>query len=279
MFIAFVVVFILLAVGAYFYVQHQSFHGMVWEEVRDMVGEHPVALDVVRERDSLPAPMRRYLDWALPGDRAPATFARLRHGGTFRRSADEDWFSIRGEQYYATAEPAFIWAATMKMNPLLWVRGRDKYVDGRGHMLIRLLSAITVVDAAGPEMDRSTLLRYMSEMPWFPTAFLTVPGIEFSAPDDSTVELRMTHAGHTVSGRFTIAADGAVTRFYTEDRYREMEGEMVRMPWYGEYADPKLFDGMRIPTAAEVAWQTPEGPLPYVRIAIERMEYDVPLPF
>ncbi|MBE0643432.1 MAG: hypothetical protein IH600_05085 [Bacteroidetes bacterium] len=279
MFVLFVLLFLIAAFAAYLYVQHQSFSSMVWKEVRELAGDPPQALEAAVGLASFPEPMRRYLSYAIVDGRAPATFARMRHGGTFRRSAAEPWFSISGEQYYDTSTPAFVWSATMKMNALLWVRGRDKYMNGHGHMLIKPLSAFTAVDAAGPEMDQSTLLRYISEMPWFPTAFLTVPGISYQAVDENTVKLKMTHGEISVTARFTIDEQGAITRFHTEDRYREMDGAMLRQPWFGTYGEYREFDGMRIPVSAEVAWETPEGPLPYARFRIEQMEYDIPSPF
>ncbi len=279
MFVVFVVVFIILAAAAYLYVQHHSFSSMVWKEVRELAGDPPNALETVVDPAVLPVPLRRYLAHVIKGGRAPATFARMRHGGTFRRSADENWFPIRGEQYYATAEPAFVWAATMKMNPFVWVRGRDKYTEGRGNMLIKLLSAVTVADAAGPEMNQSTLLRYISEMPWFPTAFLTVPGIGYVGIDDDSFELHMTHGGSTVRGRFTVDAQGAITDFFTEDRYRDDDGNMLRTPWAIRYGECEWFDGMRIPVFGEARWLLPESEFPYARFRIERMEYDIPAPF
>jgi hypothetical protein len=279
MFIVFVVVFLILAAAAYLYVQHQSFNSMVWKEVRELAGDPPNALETVVDPAILPAPLRRYLAHAIEEGRAPATFVRMRHGGTFRRAADDDWLPITGTQYYATSEPAFVWVATMKMNPFVWVRGRDKYADGRGHMLIRLLSAVTVADATSPEMDQSTLLRYISEMPWFPTAFLTVPGIGYVSIDDDTFELHMTHGGSTVRGRFTVDAQGDITEFLTEDRYRDADGEMLRDPWRCRYGEYRWFDGMRIPVTGEACWLLPEGEFPYGRFRIERMEYDIPAPF
>ncbi|MDX9760092.1 MAG: hypothetical protein RBU27_13115 [Bacteroidota bacterium] len=279
MFILLVLLILLAAVVVYLFVQHQAFSSMVWREVRALAGERPTALAPVIDRAALPAPMQRYLAWALPAGREPATFARMRHGGTFRRSNEEPWFPIRGEQYYDTAEPAFVWAATMKLNALLWVRGRDKYTGGHGHMLIKPLGVFTAADMAGPEMDQSTLLRYMSEMPWFPSAFLTVPGIEYAAVDDDTVELRMTHGGISVRGRFTFDHEGKILRFDTDDRFREIDGRMLLTPWYGIYEGWGEFDGMRIPLSAAVSWRMSDGPLTYARFVIERMEYDIPHPF
>ena len=55
---------------------------------------------------------------------------------------------------------------------VLPIAGRDRYADGHGHMLIKLASLLTVADGAGPEIDQGTLLRYLGEIVWFPSAAL-----------------------------------------------------------------------------------------------------------
>ena len=45
------------------------------------------------------------------------------------------------------------------MVPLIYFAGRDKYAEGRGHMLIKLFSLIKVADAGGKEVDQGTLPR------------------------------------------------------------------------------------------------------------------------
>ena len=47
--------------------------------------------------------------------------------------------------------------------------GRDKYQDGHGNMLIKLLKAITVVDAKSKEMDQSALVTVLAESLIVPT--------------------------------------------------------------------------------------------------------------
>jgi len=49
---------------------------------------------------------------------------------------------------------------------------RDKYDGREGNMLVKLLSTMPIADAKGPEVDVSSIHRYIDEMPWFPTAFL-----------------------------------------------------------------------------------------------------------
>ena len=54
--------------------------------------------------------------------------------------------------------------------PLL--RARDEYRLGRGRMYAKLTALITVFDVQGEKLDQGAMVRYLSEMIWFPTAFL-----------------------------------------------------------------------------------------------------------
>ena len=48
----------------------------------------------------------------------------------------------------------------------------------------------------------------------------------------------------------------------------------VATPWEGRFWDYELRDDMLIPTEGEVAWLLPEGPRPYWRGRIQRIEYE-----
>ena len=77
------------------------------------------------------------------------------------------------EQYFTANPPSFIWVASMKTFPLLSIKARDMYMEDKGNMYIRLPLFINIADARGHEIDQGSLLRYLAEMVWFPTAFLS----------------------------------------------------------------------------------------------------------
>ena len=56
--------------------------------------------------------------------------------------------------------------------PILWIDGKDKFIDGKGNFQIKLLSLFTVVDTKGNESDESELLRCLAKTSWFPTSLL-----------------------------------------------------------------------------------------------------------
>jgi hypothetical protein len=279
MFIALVILILVIGILLYFFVQNHGMHSMIWNEVRELAEGSPVEPDSAADADDLPAPLRRYLSFAIDEGRSNAGFARLRHGGTFRLQPDADWLPIRGEEYFHASAPGFVWTGVVRPNPLAWVRARDKYIGGRGEMLIRLRGAVTLGRSAGPEMDRSSLLRYLAEMPWFPTAFRTVEGLQWTEVDAHTAEAVLTHAGETVTGRFTVGDTGEITGFTSQDRFREVDGKQVRTVWKGAYRNYREVDGMRVPHDVEVTWELEDGDFPYARFQVTGIEFDVPVPF
>lgn len=279
MFIALVILLPLIGILLYFYVQNHGMHSMIWSEVRALAEGSPVEPDTVADVDSLPAPLQRYLSYAIDADRGNAGFVRLRHGGTFRLQPDAGWLPIRGEEYFHASAPGFVWTGVVRPNPLAWVRARDKYVGGQGEMLIRLRGAVTLGRSTGAEMNRSSLLRYLAEMPWFPSAFRAVAGIAWKEIDAHTVEAALTHAGETVTGRFTVSDTGEITAFSSHDRFREVDGTQVRTAWKGAYRNYREVDGMRLPHDVEVTWELEDGDFPYARFQVTGIEFDVPAPY
>ncbi len=279
MFIPIAILIIILGILAYFYVQNHGMHSMIWDEVRELAESSGPDAENVVDPAALPAALQRYLAYAIEEERGNPGFVRLRHGGVFRLKPDAEWLPILGEEYFHASEPGFLWQGVVKTNPLTWVRARDKYIGGKGEMLIRLRGALILGQSTGEEMDRSSLLRYLAEMPWFPTSFRTVEGIEWTEIDPHTVEAAMTHAGKTVTGRFHIDDGGEITAFSSGDRFREVDGTPVRTMWKGSYRNYREVDGMRVPHDVEVLWELEEGDFSYARFQLTTIEFDVPAPF
>jgi len=57
-----------------------------------------------------------------------------------------------------------------------------------GRVLVKVASLWPVADASGEQMDQAEMMRYPSEMIWFPAAFLA-GNISFEAVDDSSARV------------------------------------------------------------------------------------------
>jgi hypothetical protein len=60
----------------------------------------------------------------------------LHQRGEIRTSPNGKWMPFEAEQYNNVEAPAFIWRAKVKAAPLINLTGRDKYLNGKGEMLI-----------------------------------------------------------------------------------------------------------------------------------------------
>ena len=225
----------------------------------------------------LPEPARRYLRYAGVVGRPLVDTVRLRQECRMRPSPDGISLPLVAEQWYTIEPPGFIWDATVPIAGIPVVRGRDGYLEGRGTMTIRGGSVIPFVDAAGPEMDQASLLRHLSEIPWFPSAFLR-ERISWEAIDDTHVRVSITDGDLRATGVLEIDAEGRLVAFRSERHAMVGKGFELR-PWtaptyaYGE------FEGLRLPTSGAAVWTLPDGTeLPYIEVQLTEVEYDPPLP-
>lgn len=220
----------------------------------------------------LPAPLQRYLRYARVVGKVPIRTVRLTQHGYMRMQPKQKWLPMVAEQYFTTTPPAFLWHTTIHPFPLASISATDRFSDGHGTMRIQLWSAITMGNARGPEMDQGELQRYLLEMAWFPTAWLS-PAIEWQAIDANSVKATLHQQGVSASGVLHVNEQGQLIRL-TADRYREEQGHYRLDPWTAESGEYEEVEGMRIPTRSEVTWQLASGDFTWFRFKITEIEYN-----
>jgi hypothetical protein len=218
----------------------------------------------------LPNPVRRYLRKAIPDSFPIINTAKMKHSGYFRIAPDTEWWPVSGEQYYRTDDPAFLWIGTVKPMPILWIKARDKYLEGEGEVHVRLLSAVTVAKMTSSEVNQSAFIRFVGEMPWFPTTFLTADYLSWEAIDDQSARAVISDYGITASVTFYFNEQDEITRFYTQDRYRDQTKE----DFTGYYRNYQTMNGVLIPMEVEVEWNRPDSNFSYARFVVEDITYN-----
>jgi hypothetical protein len=247
----------------------------VIKEVRELFnGNVENKNEIIHKADleGLPLCVQKWLEHAQVIGKEKIRTVRLKQKGAIRLKAEKPWMPVEAEQYFTIDEPGFIWKARVKMAPFLYFAGRDKYYKGRGNMLIKLLSLITVVDARGKEMDQGTLLRYLGETVWFPTAALS-NYIKWEGVDPNSARATMTHGGVTASAVFEFNDKGEVVNFVSE-RYMSVNNHYVLETWSVPLKDYKEFNGIRIPARGEGVWNLKTGDFSYYQFEITEIEYN-----
>jgi hypothetical protein len=161
---------------------------------------------------------------------------------------------------------------TMPVAPGVAVIGRDRYVDGKGSIEMRMLGVVPVARESGMEMDHGAMLRFLNEIMWFPGAALS-PYIAWEPVDGGSARATMTWGGTSAPAVFMFDREGRVTDMAAE-RYDRETGRMARwstpITAYGELA------GMRVPVAGEAVSARGSGDEPYIRLRVTELEYDRP---
>jgi hypothetical protein len=110
-----------------------------------------------------------------------------------------------------------------------------------------------VADAKGKEIDQGEMVRYLSEMMWFPSAFLE-DNVSFEAVDARSARVTLTDGGKTATGMLFFDADGRLTEFVARRHAgSNLEKWSVPITAYGE------FEGLKLPVRGKSVWKLADG--------------------
>jgi hypothetical protein len=221
----------------------------------------------------LPEVVQRYLRYSQVVGKKPIRTVRLKQIGKFRQSAQQPWMNLDAEEYYSVDPPGFLWVGTLRKAGLPIVRARDRYRDGKGNMQIKLGTIFPIADATGAGMDQASMMRYLNEMMWFPTAFLE-PNVSFEPVDQTSAKVTLTDVGKQVTATMYFDDRGRLTDFVAPRYYREgLETWSTPLTAYGEYG------GLKLPVKGKAVWKLKEGDLEYIDVFIPDLEYNVTIPY
>lgn len=223
---------------------------------------------------NLPEPVQRYLRYSGVIGKEKIQTVRLKQKGFFRPQEDLSWMPMIAEQYYTINPPGFLWFGVVKALPFLFISARDKFIDNHGNMLVKMQSIFTLANASDEKIDQGALLRYLGEIMWFPTAWLS-DYIQWQEIDNNSVEVTLNFNGLKVTAVLYFNAEGKIVKL-TAQRYREVKGEYFLDAWEAipsnEYQE---FNGLLIPGKVEVIWKLRSGDFSYFRGELVDVNYNV----
>ena len=229
-----------------------------------------------RELEGLPEPVKRYFRSVLQAGQPMVTAVSVEHEGTFNMSeSGEKWLRFTSMQRVIVRRPGFDWDGRISMAPGLTVRVHDSYVAGQGILHAALFGLVPVADVRGtPEVARGELMRFLAEAAWYPTALLPSQGVRWEAVDHASARATLRDGPTSVTLLFRFDGDGPIASIRAEARGRTVGGRVIPTPWEGCWRHSELRQGMRIPLEGEVAWILPQGPKPYWRGRITKVDYE-----
>ncbi len=252
----------------------RAFHRLVDSDVQALAGRASRGKARVVTEDmlgGLPEPVQRYLRYTGIVGKPLARTVYLRQQGRVRL-AGQRWMPLAAQEWFSVRPPGFVWDATMRVAGLPVGRARDMYQDGQGRMLVKVASLVTVADVEGEEMDQGSMMRYLSELMWFPSAFLE-DNISFQAIDATSARVTLTDRGKTATATLFFDAVGRLTNFVAR-RYaiagksRDLRTWSVPVTSYGE------FEGLQLPARVKAVWKLAEGDREDIDVTLTGLRYD-----
>ena len=245
-----------------------QFHQMIKDEQSSLVGRASSREQLITEEKiaALPESVQRWIRKSNVLDRKLPTTYRLKQRGSLRTTEKGRWMPFQSTQYFSTSPPAFVWEAHITAGPLVEIVGRDKYQDGRGHMLIKPLYLFTAANSFGKEIDQGTLLRYLAEAAWFPQVAVN-DYLRWEGIDDYHARVTMEYGGVSASGIYSFNEQGLVNGFEAR-RYGDFGGIYRKETWSVSVVAHKSFNNTPIGHRSEVTWKFKEGDFTWLKMEV-----------
>ncbi|MES2647936.1 MAG: DUF6544 family protein [Bacteroidota bacterium] len=226
--------------------------------------------------EKLPAIVQRWLVRSGVAGKLNINFVRLKQVGKMRLKQDSKWMPFRATQYFSIEEPQFVWKVQVEMLPFITMDGRDRFKDGKGEMLIKLFALFNIASAGRtPRMNAATMVRYLAEITWFPTAALS-NYLSWSLMDATTVKVTMTYSDISVTGIMQFTEEGDLMSFEA-DRFMGNGRTGSMRKWLVEAKEYKTFNGVRIAHKNAVSWKLASGDFNWADIEVTDLEYNKPV--
>ncbi len=253
-----------------------NFNRMVKKEVSSLLAlpERSSVEIRIGNFEKLPTVVQKWLTYSGVKGNTDIHTVRLRQKGSMKTAPDGKWMDFTAVQYFNADEPSFNWQTKVDMFPMIYLTGRDKFENGQGSMLIKLLSVKNVVSPIpSATLDQGTMLRYLAEICWFPSAALH-ESITWEAIDSSSALATMNYKGISVSGIFYFNELSEVTAFEAM-RYGEFNGRMSLEKWHIDIKGYKTFSGINLPYKFEVSWKLRTGDFTWLKLELTDLEYNL----
>lgn len=237
---------------------------------------HPKQSLTEADLASLPAAVARYIRLSGAVGQPRVHNFRATFHGDIRSGPQARWMPFTGEQHstIAPASRLFLMDASMFAVP---IEAFHRYVGTAATMKVKVLSLLSMVDAAGPAMNQGETVTMFNDMCIFAPGALAGSSIEWLHSDVSTVRAAFRNGGNTIQADLIFNDAGELINFVSDDRSAgSTDGKsFVKSRWWTPVSDYRAFGAHRLASRGEGQWDNPSGRFTYVRLAVDRVDYNV----
>ncbi|KUG02751.1 hypothetical protein ASZ90_019827 [hydrocarbon metagenome] len=216
-----------------------------------------------KDIDSLPMPVQNYFRYCGYIDSPKMSYIKIVYQDVdFSLGKNQSPIKIDYTQYNFANKPNRIAYIDSSMYYIPF-EGLDSYIDGAGSMKGVIAKLFTLFHQTGNAMDKSSLVTFLSESLFIPSAALE-DFIVWEAIDDLHAQATITYYSISASGIFTFNEKGEMVSFATEDReVASIDGTSEKVKWSVICNEYQEINGIRKPTVFQAIWHYDDGNLVY----------------
>lgn len=218
---------------------------------------------------SKPEAARRWLDRVVAAD-APSR-ERIWVGERGSMDADGRWVTFTATGTYEAKPLSYDWRARLKVMTLLWVLAKDGYRDDEGWGGAWIYGIKSAGKRSGPDVLAMQMIRNLAELVRVPDLARDEPSLEWKDAGKNAFEIGRDAAGRKVSVRFELDDLGDVVHASSTRPHDVPEG-YADAPWRCDFAEPREFDGVRVPAAMTATYDFDDGPWEYFRSEVTSID-------
>lgn len=253
-----------------------NFQRNVKAEIEDIIEKSKTSNEqIISESDlnHLPEPVKKWLIHSGMLGKPHIHVGQVFQKAFMKMKPDQkNWMSANAVQYTTIDNPAFIWTVDVKMNAFLNFKGRDKFINGKGEMLIKLNSIFNIVNERGEKLNEGTIQRYLGEMVWFPSLALS-KYITWEQLNDITAKATMNYKGVSGSGTFYYNSAGDFIQF-SALRFMGNDDNSKRFEWVLDVEDYSFFEGIKVPSKMTATWKLDDKDWTWLKLTINDIKYN-----
>ncbi len=255
-----------------------SFHAQYHAHVAQALADVDPSPAVLAEADlaDLPAPLAAYIRRSGAVGKPRVVSFHADFHGRIRGGPDEPWMPFTGQQvntYGPRPQRLFLMDATKARLPVTVLH---VFANTTATMRVKLLSVLTMVDAAGPEMDRGETVTVFDDLVVMAPGAIVDARASWAAIDSQRVRGEFTDGDQTVSAMLTFNADHDLVDFVSDDRSAaSSDGKtFTSQRWSTPLSGHRDTGGRRVLTSGEGVWHTGDGPFTYLEFDLDAISYN-----
>lgn len=239
-------ILLVLGVGGLFW-GHIHFEGEAADQLAGLEASLEQSQAPVGIRTDLPTLVR---DFALAGRREPAEFSRavrLFHNGSADFRMGGDLASIIAEETLLIGQAGRVLRAERSVASQTLFSRVESYLGQSGGETLRILGSGPLAQEAGPAIDRSQAIGYLTSLPLVPDAILANRDLVWRSVGPDRMAVAISTSDGPVSVEFIFDSAGDIAEAIAVERPVLVGREVRQQDWLAAYGDYGELGGRRIP--------------------------------